>query len=157
MTRKAPPSYGDGVYTMAGNKRPNARKLSQTFMRGTNGLGSRKNRQIMLFFAMGLAAKFCESIYSSAILSYFRTALLAFFGQVVSAEILLASENGCPLEIHHIPIEKCDEMYDKECDGEKAMPFYRANYDHKTGQSPNMPREQVRSKKIQFNTRLIRT
>ena len=74
--------------------------------------------------------------------------MLAFFGQVVSAEILLASENGCPLEIHHIPIEKCDEMYDKECDGEKAMPFYRANYDHKTGQSPNMPREQVRSKKL---------
>ena len=63
----------------------------------------------------------------------------------MSAEILMASESGCPLEIHHIKIEKCDEMYDKECQANKnlSMPFYRANYDRITGQSPNTPREQV--------------
>ena len=61
----------------------------------------------------------------------------------MSAEILLASETGCPIEIHKIPIDKCDEMYDEECHGTKFMPFYRASYDRRTGQSPNSPREQV--------------
>jgi len=35
-------------------------------------------------------------------------------------------------------------MYDKQCDGETSMPFYRAHYDRQTGQSPNSPREQVK-------------
>lgn len=55
----------------------------------------------------------------------------------------MASESGCPIEVHHIEIEKCDEMYDKECKGGKSIPFHRAGYDRKTGQSPNSPREQV--------------
>ncbi len=61
----------------------------------------------------------------------------------MSSEILMASESGCPIELHKIDIEKCDEMYDSECQGNKFMPFHRAWYDHKTGQSPNSPREQV--------------
>ena len=65
---------------------------------------------------------------------------------MVSAEILMASEHGCPIEMHRIPIEKCDEMYDENCTGETFMPFHRAQYDGKTGQSPNSPREQVRKK-----------
>ena len=64
-------------------------------------------------------------------------------GQLVTSEILMASESGCPIEMHKIEIEKCDEMYDSECKGNKFMPFHRAWYDHKTGQSPNSPREQV--------------
>ena len=64
-------------------------------------------------------------------------------GQVVSAEILMASEHGCPIEMHRIQIEKCDEMYDEGCDGQTFMPFHRASYDPNTGQSPNNPREQV--------------
>ncbi len=56
----------------------------------------------------------------------------------------MASQNGCPLEMHRIPIEACDEMFDRECSGDKVMPFYRARYDGDTGQSPNRPREQVR-------------
>ena len=35
---------------------------------------------------------------------------------------------------------RCDETFDANCDGETTMPFYRAQYDAKTGQSPNMPR-----------------
>lgn len=62
---------------------------------------------------------------------------------MVTSEILMASESGCPIEMHKIDIEKCDEMYDAECTGQKYMPFHRAWYDHKTGQSPNSPREQV--------------
>lgn len=84
-------------------------------MRGRDGLGSKFNR----------------------------TALLAFFGQVVANEIVMASESGCPIEMHRIEIEKCDEMYDRECRGDKYIPFHRAAYDRTTGQSPNAPREQV--------------
>ncbi|XP_060535964.1 dual oxidase isoform X2 [Cylas formicarius] len=72
-----------------------------------------------------------------------RTALLAFFGQLVTSEVVMASESGCPIEMHHIEVEKCDEMYDDECKGDKHIPFHRAVYDRKTGQSPNSPREQV--------------
>ena len=68
---------------------------------------------------------------------------LTFFGQVVSAEILMASDHGCPIEMHQIKIDKCDEMYDDKCKGDTTMPFTRARYDPSTGQSPNNPREQT--------------
>ena len=55
----------------------------------------------------------------------------------------MGSEKGCPIEVHNIEIEKCDEMYDPECEGGKSIPFHRAGYDRKTGQSPNNPRQQV--------------
>ena len=64
-------------------------------------------------------------------------------GQVVTNEIVMASESGCPIEMHRIEIEKCDEMYDKDCRGDRYIPFHRAAYDRSTGQSPNAPREQV--------------
>lgn len=114
LVRKTPASYADGVYKMDDN-RPSPRTISQAFMKGSDGLKSVKNR----------------------------TALATFFGQVVSAEILMASEHGCPIEMHKIPIEKCDEMFDENCTGESSMPFHRANYDRRTGQSPNSPREQM--------------
>lgn len=69
-------------------------------------------------------------------------------GQVVSSEIVMGSEKGCPIEVHNIEIEKCDEMYDSECEGGKSIPFHRAGYDQKTGQSPNNPRQQVRIQSI---------
>ncbi|KAF5287282.1 hypothetical protein FQR65_LT02155 [Abscondita terminalis] len=115
LVRKAPAAYSDGVYMLAGQNRPSPRRLSQLFMKGSDGLGSMYNR----------------------------TAMLAFFGQVVTSEIVMASESGCPIEMHHIDIEKCDEMYDKNCQGGKYIPFHRAAYDTKTGQSPNRPREQL--------------
>lgn len=115
LVRKAPSAYADGVYMMAGTNRPSPRRLSQLFMRGRDGLSSRHNR----------------------------TALLAFFGQVVTNEVVMASESGCPIEMHRIEIDRCDEMYDKDCDGDKYIPFHRAAYDRRTGQSPNAPREQI--------------
>lgn len=60
----------------------------------------------------------------------------------------MGSEKGCPIEVHNIEIEKCDEMYDPDCEGGKSIPFHRAGYDRKTGQSPNNPRQQVN---IDFN------
>lgn len=62
---------------------------------------------------------------------------------MVSSEILMASESGCPIEMHKIEIAKCDEMFDRDCKGGRKMPFHRATYDSSTGQSPNLPREQV--------------
>lgn len=115
LVRKAPPAYEDGVYMLNGKDRASPRQLSQLFMRGEDGLGSNSNR----------------------------TALLAFFGQVVSNEIVMASESGCPIEMFKIEIEKCDEAYDVECKGDKYIPFHRAAYDRETGQSPNAPREQI--------------
>lgn len=64
---------------------------------------------------------------------------------VVGFQVVMASESGCPIEMHHIEIEKCDEMYDKECKGNRYIPFHRASYDRETGQSPNSPREQVKT------------
>jgi len=115
LNRKTPAAYWDGVYMMGGQNRPSPRDLSDVVSKGLDGKGSLMNR----------------------------TALLAFFGQLVTSEILMASEaHSCPLEFTRIQIAKCDEMYDAKCGGEMSMPFYRAPYDRSTGQSPNSPREQ---------------
>ncbi|XP_076302111.1 dual oxidase-like [Lasioglossum baleicum] len=115
LIRKMPAAYSDGVYMLAGQDRPSPRKLSQLFMQGDDGLPSVKNR----------------------------TALFAFFGQLVTSEIIMASESGCPIEYHRIDVDKCDPVFDKECQGNKYIPFRRADYDRQTGRSPNSPREQI--------------
>lgn len=114
LVRKAPSSYADGVYMIA-EGRPSPRSLSQDLFKGEDGLPSTRNL----------------------------TVLFVFFGQVISSEVLMASEPGCPIEFHRIPISRCDEMYDSKCTGQRYMPFHRAHYDVKTGQSPNNPREQT--------------
>ena len=58
----------------------------------------------------------------------------------------MASESGCPIEYHRIDVDKCDPVFDKECQGNKYIPFRRADYDRQTGRSPNSPREQVISR-----------
>ncbi|CAD6230974.1 GSCOCT00006904001.3-RA-CDS [Cotesia congregata] len=115
LIRKGPSAYADGVYMMAGQDRASPRKLSDLFMKGDDGIASIKNK----------------------------TALFAFFGQLVTAEIIMASESGCPIEFHRIEVEKCDFIFDKDCQGNKYIPFLRADYDRKTGHSPNSPREQI--------------
>lgn len=67
----------------------------------------------------------------------------SFSGQLVTSEIIMASESGCPIEFHRIDVDKCDPVFDKECQGNKYIPFLRADYDRQTGRSPNSPREQV--------------
>ena len=57
----------------------------------------------------------------------------------------MASESGCPIEFHRIDVEKCDPVFDKDCQGNKYIPFLRADYDRRTGHSPNSPREQVQN------------
>ena len=65
----------------------------------------------------------------------------------------MASESGCPIEFHRIDVEKCDPVFDKDCQGNKYIPFLRADYDRKTGHSPNSPREQV--KNLLFNKKHV--
>ena len=91
---------------------------------------------ILTLFAVSLLAPKLTTKHESMVFIYFS-------GQVVSAEILMASDHGCPIEMHQIKIDKCDEMYDENCQGDTTMPFHRARYDPTTGQSPNNPREQV--------------
>jgi dual oxidase len=50
LTRKTPPSDADGVYMLAGQNHPSARKLSQIFMKGEDGLDSSRNRTSLLAF-----------------------------------------------------------------------------------------------------------
>merc|ERR1719348_975018 len=106
LARMTPAHYEDGVYLMAETNRPSPRELSEAFMKGSDGHGSVRNR----------------------------TAMLAFFGQVVTSEILMASEmQSCPIEVSKIPIARCDDSFDKDCKGESTMPFARAQYDLRTG------------------------
>ena len=50
LTRKAPASYSDGVYTMTGDQRPSPRTISQALMKGSDGLASRRNRTALHTF-----------------------------------------------------------------------------------------------------------
>lgn len=50
LTRKVPASYSDGVYTIGGLNRPSPRKLSEVFMKGSDGLGSVMNRTVLFAF-----------------------------------------------------------------------------------------------------------
>ena len=61
--------------------------------------------------------------------------------QVVSAEILMASETGCPIEMHKIPIKQCDQMYDSDCRGDQFMPFhrYRRSQEHFSSRKTSFP------------------
>ncbi len=125
LTRKTPASYADGVYMLAGQDRPSPRKLSQVkikknkvitncrkilifvfqaFMRGSDGLGSKRNRTALLAFF----GQVRQTISHKNMCTF----ILKNISQVVTAEILMASEGGCPIEIHRIPIDTCDEMFD---------------------------------------------
>ncbi len=110
---------------LAGQDRPSPRKLSQVkinknkiitncrknlifvfqaFMRGSDGLGSKRNRTALLAFF----GQVRQTISHKNMCTF----ILKNISQVVTAEILMASEGGCPIEIHRIPIDTCDEMFD---------------------------------------------
>lgn len=72
-----------------------------------------------------------------------RNALFAFFGQVVTYEIVDSDDVSCPSEIISVSVPKCDEAFDSACTGSGVMPYERINYDKRTGQSPNNPRKQI--------------
>uniref|UniRef100_A0A1I8ARM6 NAD(P)H oxidase (H2O2-forming) n=1 Tax=Steinernema glaseri TaxID=37863 RepID=A0A1I8ARM6_9BILA len=114
LHREAPSRYEDGVYMINSNL-PSARVISDLLFRGPSGIPNQRNI----------------------------TTMLAFFSQVVAYEILQSTQISCPLEMHKIPVPRCDPIFDAECAGRTEMPFIRAKYDKHTGHGFNSPREQV--------------
>lgn len=75
---------------------------------------------------------------------YIKIALSLFLGQVVAYEIMQSTQISCPLEVHKIPVPRCDPIFDAQCEGKTEIPFIRAKYDKSTGHGLNSPREQVK-------------
>uniref|UniRef100_A0A914V6A1 Uncharacterized protein n=1 Tax=Plectus sambesii TaxID=2011161 RepID=A0A914V6A1_9BILA len=117
LHRHVPSDYYDGVYMMD-DHRPSARAISDLVFKGPSGLANPRNA----------------------------TTMLAFFSQVVAYEILQATQISCPLEMHKIPVTKCDPVFDRDCEGQTMIPFTRAKYDMDTGRGFNVPREQLNDK-----------
>ncbi|KAI1729776.1 heme peroxidase domain-containing protein [Ditylenchus destructor] len=114
LHRDSPSNYQDGVYRLSNNL-PSARAISDLVFRGPAGIPSRRNL----------------------------TTMLAFFSQVVAYEIMQSTQISCPLEMHKIPVPRCDPVFDQQCEGKTEIPFTRAKYDKSTGHGLNSPREQV--------------
>lgn len=114
LHRDAPSRYQDGVYMLNVNL-PSARAISELVFKGPSGIPSKRNV----------------------------TTMLAFFSQVIAYEIMQSTQIGCPLEMHKIPVPKCDTVFDAQCLGKTEIPFVRAKYDKETGHGFNAPREQV--------------
>ncbi|VDP17013.1 unnamed protein product [Onchocerca flexuosa] len=55
---------------------------------------------------------------------------------------------SCPLEMHKIPVPRCDAVFDAQCIGKTEIPFVRAKYDKNTGHGFNVPREQFKNVRI---------
>uniref|UniRef100_A0A0R3RLC5 DUF1996 domain-containing protein n=1 Tax=Elaeophora elaphi TaxID=1147741 RepID=A0A0R3RLC5_9BILA len=114
LHRDAPSRYEDGVYMLNSNL-PSARAISELVFKGPAGIANNRNV----------------------------TTMLTFFSQVIAYEIMQSSLVSCPLEMHKIPVPRCDAVFDAQCIGKTEIPFVRAKYDKNTGHSFNAPREQV--------------
>ncbi|KRX26639.1 Dual oxidase 1 [Trichinella nelsoni] len=114
LYRQTPNAYLDGVYQI-NDSSPNVRVISNLVFKGPDGI--RNSRNV--------------------------TTMFAFFSQMVAYEILQSTEISCPMEMHHIAIERCDPIFDAKCTGKIAMPYLRAKYDKNTGLGINNPREQL--------------
>ncbi|KAI0236496.1 Dual oxidase [Lamellibrachia satsuma] len=109
------PAYSDMTYQLAGIERPNPRVISNNVFDGPTGLPSYRNH----------------------------TALFAFFSQMVSFEVVDATEGMCPLEMVKVPVPKNDSQFQVDGVTEEYMPFVRSAYNRDTGLSPNNPRRPI--------------
>ncbi|GAB1861574.1 NAD(P)H oxidase (H2O2-forming) [Camponotus japonicus] len=113
LLRRLPAAYEDGVYKPSGSNRPEPLEISEKLLSGKIGSKSRTGRN----------------------------ALLVFFGQQVVEEILDAQRPACPPEYINIKIPENHRYRIKP--GHTEMPVLRTRYDHRTGHSPNNPRQQL--------------
>uniref|UniRef100_H0V9S6 NAD(P)H oxidase (H2O2-forming) n=1 Tax=Cavia porcellus TaxID=10141 RepID=H0V9S6_CAVPO len=114
LRRLVPASYADGVYQPLGEPHlPNARKLSNTALRGVAGQASLRNR----------------------------TVLGVFFGYHVLSDVVSIDTPGCPAEFLNIRIPPGDPVFDPDGRGDVVLPFQRSRWDPETGQSPSNPRD----------------
>ncbi|XP_067686198.1 dual oxidase 2-like [Haliotis asinina] len=115
LARNITSSYTDFTYIPSGQERPNPRSISNDLFKGDAAIPS----------------------------FYNRTALFAFFGQLVQREISDTDDATCPVEIIEIPIPRGDPDFDPESKGDKSMPYERIAYARNSGHSPNNPRKQI--------------
>lgn len=112
------PDYRDFTYKLPGQDRPSPRSVSEAlFRKNESSMFIRNERNL--------------------------TAMFAFFGQLVMFELVDTDDTTCPVELLKIPVPECDIEFDKDCKGDKHLPYERVVYDKRTGQSPNIPRKQV--------------
>ncbi|OWF46058.1 Dual oxidase [Mizuhopecten yessoensis] len=111
-------AYTDFTYKVPSNGLPSARVISNTLFRQNMSLDS--------------GGSFLN-----------RSALFAFFGQLVDFELTDVDDTTCPAELLSIPVPRCDPDYDPQCSGTMSMPYERAAYDKNSGQTPNSPRQQL--------------
>ena len=121
----------------------------ETFVDGSGQRREKKRKKMKRSFEnrSRVAIHFLERSGTSGMI-FINAAYGTISGQLVTSEIIMASESGCPIEYHRIDVDKCDPVFDKECQGNKYIPFRRADYDRQTGRSPNSPREQVISRSL---------
>ena len=70
-------------------------------------------------------------------------------------EILDAQRPGCPPEYFNMRIPLCHPLYDRDCRGDREIPFLRTRYDFNTGYNPNNPRQQVCECRMYANNMFI--
>ncbi|ELU06497.1 hypothetical protein CAPTEDRAFT_191097 [Capitella teleta] len=107
------PAYADMTATPSGANRPNPREISNAIFDGPSGLASRQNH----------------------------TALFAYFGQLVSYEVVHASSPSCPAELLHVPVPDDDPDFNTNRSGQQFLPFVRSSYNKNSGISPGNPRK----------------
>lgn len=116
IARNVTPSYQDETYKPSGRDRPNPRLLSNELFKG-------------------------DGVPRHSLSN--KSALFAFFGQLVQRELTSTDDGTCPAEILEVSVPMGDPDFDPEGRGDRSMPYERAAYDKRTGQSPNNPRSQV--------------
>ncbi|KAK7492719.1 hypothetical protein BaRGS_00016024, partial [Batillaria attramentaria] len=115
IARNVTSSYLDETYMPSGWNRPNARELSNELFAGPHNIQNANNK----------------------------TAIFAFFGQVVQRELTSTDDTTCPVEILEVDVPAGDAYFDPDSRGDRRMPYERRAYDKNTGQSPNNPRRQL--------------
>ena len=136
LERKVPIEYHNGVYDPSGVDRPNVMIISNLTFEGLTGLGSERRTALFTFY--GKKPHYFQ-------LSNFEhvNIFCDLAGQQVVEEILDAQRAGCPPEYFNMRIPLCHPLYDRDCRGDREIPFLRTRYDFGTGYNPNNPRQQV--------------
>lgn len=107
---------------------------------------------------------FCKKLGCTTWVSNYDTYILVYFfpvytiGQMIAYEVVHATEASCPVELIRVPVPEGDEDFrpnssshhGKHHDRHQQLffPFVRSSYNHKTGRSPNRPRQPVRTSNV---------
>jgi len=113
LLRLSPVSYGDGISSPAGSRRPSARAIS-------NAISAQS---------------------TDAVNNRYMSDLVYVFGQFVDHDIDLTPSGTT--EALNVAVPKGDASFDPAGTGTKVIPFGRSVYDASTGTSKRNPRQQI--------------